>query len=236
MAWLEKGAACSVTPGAAPCDWPHGANCNAGKCRVQGPAGTPCDNADDCDTLACSDAGTCFGYADAGEACTWLGTPQVPPCAPGLWCDSQLDVGHCLALGATGAACFANTDCQKGLKCGPSSDAGFGMGRCTSPLPLGATCGTQTTSDCATGLFCDYTGSTGTCAALPTQGQPCVSFSSGCAAGLLCTSTDGGSTVCMKLSCLGQTCGDGMNACGAGVCAQGKCAPQPTPVDKTCAP
>jgi hypothetical protein len=237
LALLEKGQACSFNPGSPVCDFAAGVSCNAGKCRSQAPGGTPCDNANDCVSLACSDAGVCFGFADAGEACSWLGTPQTPPCGAGLWCDNRLSPGHCQLLGGVGAACFGNADCQMQLRCGPSSDAGFGMGRCTMPLPLGAPCGQQTTLDCASNLFCSNADGGGyACASLLMQGAPCQTFFSHCASGFSCASPDGGQAVCLKTSCFGQSCGDGVNTCGAGACTAGMCEASPPKTDNTCTP
>lgn len=234
LAFLAKGASCTVGSGA----WcGPGLNCNGGTCRGGGEPGTACTVAADCKSFSCkADAGVCMGPARLGEACTWLGNSEAPACGPMLQCNDHFRVGVCTPLSAANEPCYESRDCQSGLVCGPSGDAGFGNGRCTPPLPLGAPCGQQTLTDCAAGLFCGGTTGARTCRTLLSQGERCETFHKQCSAGLDCAAGDGGFTFCLARRCLDQACGDGAGTCGDTRCQGGQCVPNPPPTDSTCSP
>jgi hypothetical protein len=232
LAFLPRESACIVGSGA----WCEpGTNCTGGTCKGLAEAGAACTTSFDCRSSSCkADAGVCVGPAKLGEECTWLGNSSAPACGPMLQCNDKFNVGVCVPKSAATEPCFENGDCQSGLVCGPSSDAGFGNGRCTSPLPLGAPCGQNTLSDCAPGLFCP-TGAR-TCQALLGQGERCDTFYKQCSMGLDCAAGDGGLNVCLARRCLDQACDDGVGQCGDARCVGGRCVPNPPPTDNTCSP
>ena len=234
LALLPRGAPCTVGSGA----WcEQGTNCSGGTCKGGGEPGTACSTSSDCKSFSCqADAGVCMGPAKLGEACTWLGNSMAPACGPMLRCNDHFTVGVCLTQSAASEPCFETHDCQSGLVCGPSGDAGFGNGRCTSPLPANSACGQQTLTDCAAGLFCGGATGARTCRPLRGQGEPCETFYKQCSPGLDCAVTDGGVAVCLARRCLGQACDDGVGQCGDVRCQGGSCVPNPPPADNTCSP
>lgn len=236
LAFLGRGATCVVGSGAW-CDPGQGLSCSGGTCRGGGEPGSACTAAADCKSFSCkADAGVCMGPAKLGEACTWLGNSTAPACGPQLHCDDHFDVGVCTPQSAATEPCFESRDCQSGLVCGPSGDAGFAQGRCTTPLPVNAPCGQQTLSDCATGLFCGGPSGARTCRPLLGSGEPCDTFYTQCSPGLDCASPDGGVNRCLARRCLDEACNDGVSACGAVRCQGGRCVPTPSPTDNTCSP
>lgn len=222
LKWLGKGAACSVSSGAL-CNFHLGLNCNGGTCRGGGAVGSPCAGPQDCSNAECkADAGVCVGPAALGRPCTWLGDSEEPACGPGLWCDNPFTTGTCVALSATSGQCFEDRDCETGLACLPSGDAGFGFGRCGAPSGVGGPCG-QGAKDCGSGLLCAPSDAGNLCKPLLGPGQLCSSFRSDCQPSLSCASFDGGADVCISRRCLGESCDDGVDVCGQTLCQSNHC-------------
>ncbi len=160
-----------------------------GKCAATVALGAACDAAKDrcvrgssCKTTGTSTTGTCTASTSAtkvpeGGACV-SETGSFSSCDAGLRCD--FPTKKCAKLVASGEACLATSDCQKGLACVGN--------RCGAKVAVGGTCATS--SDCVNGAACDAT-------------KKCAAYTFG-APGDAC---DLGTKQCAKGSCTGVTVG-----------------------------
>ncbi len=192
-----------------------------------------------CQGQTCPDH--CVANAAVGADCSNAG------CTHGAYCDSTTN--KCTAVQANGGSCNDNSDCQSGY-CAIGN--GSSQGQCAAPNAgnAGATCSSD--NDCASGLFCDMAGESGTCKADIAKGQPCGTQSdpasgvSGCGPQLVCLgfAVSGGSSgqmtvtagTCSSWVGNGGTCTAtpagaeyAMTGCELSLaCVNGKCAPAPT--------
>jgi hypothetical protein len=204
-----------------------GAYCIKGVCRPAPAIGDACDAGDDCyPYLWCNrDAGSCRGYADAGEPCD-LGGVNGAPCFFPYWCN-----GTCQPRSSSGGSCHDDWNCVNGLSCLPGPI-------CELPGDAGAACDSD--FDCAgEHVYCRH--DAGACAPLPGRGEPCAPrdfpfqlLVPSCAPGLICS---GG--LCKDRGCPGDTCGatagctEGL--CDAGTCTSRSAIGKPCSVDDDCA-
>ncbi len=204
------------------------------QCDDQGPSSCLqdgfCDGKGGCETYAAGTscgAATCTGgtYTPAGK-CDGAGT-----CAPAAAqsCKAYL----CGAGGACKTSCAADTDCatgyfcvggscaKKGLGTTCSADSDCGSGHCAQ----GVCCMTACAGTC---MSCALTGSTGTCAPIPTGMDPfnqCADqaatnpcgTSGACDGNGACAYYPAG-TSCAAASCTGSTLTQGRTCDGAGTC------------------
>jgi len=217
------GGTCKPRPGPeAPCEGPcaEGLVCVGGTCRKPAPAGESCESDLACDAGLVCIGGVCGGLRAAGSPCE-----QDAVCAWGARCNAgRCEAGpsdctdapeqcgnrtHCLfdvtetcePLGAAGAPCENETECQKGLFCS--------AGACTQAPGEGAECAEAVY--CAPGLACDQADSL--CKQPPGSGEPCAMGPDGpfvCGPGLACIEG-----LCGAPPGLGQPCA------ALSVCAEG---------------
>lgn len=188
------------------------------RCQQRLPDGMACQQSSQCrpGSACVPQSGTCAprGPLPVGADC---GTGQV--CAPGLTCVGRTatNAGVCLAPMAEGTPCLHATDCEPHLSCIPYS--GPADLRCGGRLPTGAGCAVD--RDCQALSACI----SGTCAPLPSAGQPCTGH--GCLYGSCALQPDGGSA-CAGL--LGPNAACTFNdECSSGRCVNGACLAACTP-------
>ncbi len=188
-------------------------SCSAGTCADVAPAGTPCNDASECNRgqscLLNPGARTCTAGVADGEPCA----PESP-CAAGLFCGPD---SLCAPLGEASDACADSSQCVDGLVCSESV--------CVQPPGIGAACLQFADASCERGLGCDFTSQT--CEQGGGEGTECLLnglFGYVCAEGFGCNFEDRGS-VCRTRSSEGgpctndATCAEGlfcnyeMNAC-----------------------
>jgi hypothetical protein len=191
-----------------------------GTCAAFAAPGAPCGGSGgDCGPgYECGIEGTCVAAVvdtllSEGQAC---GVPNTT-CRYGLYCDEGTE--SCRAYVAENSACGEGTaDCIPGTICHPTD------GRCTRvqlATTAGAACGETTLTMCdpLSNLHCDRT--TGQCATLPGNGQPCVDmgFFGMCGAGAYCGPDD----LCHTKLADGAAC-ENDNWCQSDEC-RGTCLP-----------
>ncbi|MBN8614896.1 MAG: hypothetical protein J0L92_30130, partial [Deltaproteobacteria bacterium] len=187
---LEAGGICDDTR-----DCAYGLVCDdTDRCAVR--AGTTCDDATECGSLEqCASPPTCRAPLSLGGACR-----DNADCAASLYC--EVLSGTCVARPTDGMPCANGVICAPGAGC--DMDGG---GSCrtlggASGGGAGQAClfGEFGPFLCAEGLAC----SSGVCAALPTEGQPCAGTDT-CAAGLGCAFGPEGS-ICIEPRGEGEPC------------------------------
>ena len=181
-----------------------------------------CPATDHCDTSATC-PGVCAARKGVGEQ-----TDSVEGCAEGL---DALD-GTCRAPVAAGQSCAplseggAQQRCVDGSLCSPENV-------CSPLARAGMACGTDT--QCAVGLVCS--GTTHTCEAAHSQGEPCSLSAMNCKLDLTCAVQDAQALTgtCQPLRGVGGTCASSDDCTrglqcsgssfGAGGFVAGACAP-----------
>jgi len=222
---LSEGAACTFDALCKPelfCNGTATGDTCSGTCTKRALLGQPCDS----DTLLCargllcnSASGTCIAHhMQTGEACIYN-----EHCPATDYCDTSVHL--CKTRIAQGASC-TNFGCASGLTC-------LGDPKTCQPLPTHV--GDACDFGCGAGLLC----TSGTCAAQPEEGEPCIGDFGSCGDGygkrLQC---DPVSDTCIKWYQLGDACG-GPNqgsACDGGYCdatfdTAGTCVPYKAPGD-----
>lgn len=157
-----------------------------------------------------------------GSPCTIGTVPGVDGCADGLSCVG----GSCATPPGEGERCADDEECLDGLVCRTASD---GARRCASHALDGEPCTSSVRNECASGLYCGTEGvcrprrvlgepcegdfhecaetlscaigadRSGTCAAIPAEGEPCTDA---CSDGLICAETVVGG------ACVPRVCGE----------------------------
>lgn len=214
--------------------------CGANGCTLRSEAGGLCEQTRDCaHGLVCDDTQRCVARTNTtcedGSGCGSLEQCASPsscraPLASGAPCRDDADCGASLYCTLEGRTCAARpTDgmaCARGVICAPGTGCDMdGGGTCHT---LGGAAGGGAGSPClfgefgpflcAEGLAC----SGGTCAALPTEGEPCAGTDT-CAEGLGCAFGPEGS-ICVVPRGEGepcenrQACREDMHCGSAGTC------------------
>jgi hypothetical protein len=188
----EVGEACTQPSGCRP-----PAQCVGGRCELLRAVDGACE-----DTTQCAFGSVCVAGRCAERAAPTCDDVEAP-------CGNLTTCGRlsaCRAPADVGEACVENADCRAELFCADDSKT------CATRPAEGASCGNGVI--CGVGLGCDADGGSGTCAALPTSGEPCLFGERGpflCAEGLACR--DG---VCGALPNEGEACA-GLDTCAAGL-------------------
>lgn len=204
-----------------------------GTCQARVATGAACTSSSACQSGLSCDSGTCRAPAGPGAACN--GTTGVACSNLGLVCvgDDGATPGECtrwseVLMGAEGELCDAlNEDyCDDGLSCAfDGLDGTTPRFRCVTRVAAGAACTIALPDICPPDQFCSgldfMMGDTeGTCAPLPTAGDPCtpaLPFPR-CAPGLVCT----GGNMCEPLGRVGATCASDAT-CASSYCEGGRC-------------
>jgi hypothetical protein len=195
-------------------------------CTARHAAAESCTRDEECESgLICAQS-VCAKPAALGAACAGTSGGQ---CALGSSCvgSTKEQAGRCVAnaevqAGAIGDVCTpGGTLCREGLSCAFDGNEGFSCQRASAS---GEACHLALPTQCPAAEYCTAEDVTteGRCAALPTDGQPCV-LGSECAGGHVCMSAGESAVVCKRVRDLAEACeADAM--CRSGRCAQGKCA------------
>jgi hypothetical protein len=198
-----------------------------GKCAPLLAAKSACDRDDQCASgLVCTDPGTCEQPAGAGQSCQ---EGSATPCALGLLCiggdPAGGTPGTCKApselfTAALGADCTlaGGPLCTLGLSCAVESVTASGVTtKCVAESSTA--CSISVPDMCPTGQYCNIPAQQwqGTCAPLPTDGQPCTAGDD-CAPFTRCEAG-----TCRSMKDNGGTCQND-DTCYSGKCAGGACA------------
>lgn len=165
------------------------------------------------DTRVCVDP---CAPAAAGEVCRF-GTTS---CAPGSFCDHQLEV--CREFGWLMEPCGWSEECMPGLVCGPEALCVMGAG-------MGEDCGVL---DCRGGLECLFVDPGWMCGPTPGEGAWCDDE---CAEGLYCAYPR---RECTRWREAGEACGGPLRCADGLACVAEVCRPAPgegEPCEGTCA-
>jgi hypothetical protein len=217
---------CKVTAGACP-----------GACTDRQPAGSSCNDDDQCaDGLVCYET-TQACIAPVGDAQSCEGA-SAPPCEPGYLCiggdEAAGTPGTCKPSddafnGAVGEACSFQTGtlCSVNLAC-VIDDFATLSGTCTAKAAAGGTCTPASIPpQCPFDQYCAGapTDPSGTCTALPTDGQPCVDVLGDPACAPYARCENG---TCRDLQANGGACATPAvcysNVCIGGACRASECA------------
>lgn len=199
-----------------------------GVCTPKYDVGTSCDRDDACSNGVCREV--CAEIVAEGEACDENETAeegQAPRvCASGFGCG--ISEGEMEATCRVTTPTFEVTEgqpcgteepsnlCEPDLFCGFNED--FSLS-CKPRVALGETCGVGFLNSCQTGAACvgidvENMIFTGTCEALPGDGEPCLPEGLfRCESGLACTEAG----VCERPGLLGEAC-DTEEQCFSGRC------------------
>jgi hypothetical protein len=222
---VEVGDACTIGADCAGQSFCPATDCPR-VCTARRAAAGSCTRDEEClSGLICAQ-GQCTAPAALGEACA--GSSNAV-CALGTSCvgSSKEQTGSCVAnaevqVGELGAVCTpGGTLCTEGLSCAFDGDQGF---NCQEAVASGEECHLALPTQCPASEYCtaeDVT-TAGRCAALPSDGEPCV-LGSECAGGHVCMNASAGAVVCRRVRDLTEAC-DADAMCRSGRCAQGKCA------------
>ena len=188
-----------------------------------GAAGAPCSSASECASRSCSGlapgCGTCASVIAAGAAC---GT-GVGSCISGTVCHPTTHVCVAgpisVAHAGGGEACDLKASppigCQGDLMCEPTA-SGSSAGTCTALPKQGEPCRNTSGAQCAPGLSCGISTTTGKREALCGDPPPCGTLT--CAATDYCFESPTVQINCRPYATLGHAC---TNATGEQVCAPG---------------
>jgi hypothetical protein len=190
------------------------------QCEPTRPAAESCERDAECQRgLLCTN-GECAAPSKVGETCAGASGKL---CALGLSCMGSDDTtsGKCqtnasIQAGARDAVCMpGGTLCKEGLSCAYDGSSGF---KCQAAVAKGATCRLALPSQCPVDTYCnapDVT-STGTCLALPVDGDECV-LGDDCAPGHICVVSDDQRAICHRIANIAEPC-DANELCRSGVC------------------
>ncbi len=198
-----------------------------GTCGDVRAVGEPCGSNIECGSGICG-AGTCRAFRGAGTSC------GDDTCDVGFACDDATS-GSCVPWSeartvALGGNCLDDL-CEAGLSCAVTGldMEGELIAECVQPVTSGAACNFSLPDVCPIGEYCQTDGLTpdGTCAPLPSAGQPCATdvdvFAARCAADAIC---DPGDEMCVPARLReGASC-TGNAQCLSDLCASGTCAAQ----------
>ncbi len=198
-----------------------------GVCEATLAAGSPCDSDSQCNFgLVCDfdvDPSVCAtpaAKADQGEACEY-----DDQCKYGLFClitDFETYVGACEPWLALGDLC--NGDGNMGMVCEPGLACSSTSGECENQtvVGVGETCDNETlVCDFSQRAICMEGDVTGTCLALPGDGEACLMEN--CWAGNYC----GADTICHTMGDIGDACTEDnqclSNWCDVTTCGYAPC-------------
>lgn len=214
-----------------------------GACQARVMSGATCSSSDGCQPGLVCTSGSCRAPAGEGAACE--GTTGVSCSNIGLTCAGSdgATAGTCAQLasffsGAVGEICDPDMEdlCDEGISCAfDGLDGTSPRFRCVARVAAGAACTIALPDMCPDDQFCSGVSLMGTpdvegtCAPLPTAGEPCT-VPVGvpvprCAARLVCVGTMGTNPgTCEVLGRLGASCASDAT-CASSLCTSGTCAP-----------
>lgn len=192
-----------------------GLTCDGKVCVATKAAGAPCGSSLECGSNTTCYKGTCTPPGNLTNLCT--GTAKLGCVCSGEVCDTGADGKSTCKLTCSfyqdkGAPCSDSpasvngidilSRCKKDLRCDPATKT------CIDPIADGGKCDPKNSGQCKWGT-CDATALT--CAALPTEGQPCTKA---CAGNVSCVMGK-----CGKRLETGAACNTG-NDCQSDSCGQ----------------
>ncbi|HKP60219.1 MAG TPA: dickkopf-related protein [Polyangiales bacterium] len=198
---------------------PIGAECPR-HCEPTREVDADCERDAECQSgLLCTN-GHCAAPAKQGDHCAG-NSGKI--CALGLSCMGSSDQipGTCqtnasIQAGALNAPCMpGGTLCKEGLSCAYDGGAGF---KCQAAVKKGETCRLALPTQCPIDTYCNAAEVTvtGTCVALPVDGEACV-LGDDCAARHICVVGDDQSAICHRIADIGEPCAADQ-LCRSGVC------------------